>query len=84
MPIQNSLKFLQDMSKLGVDLVGVIKSGSSFLHIAINLAPIIKDLSCVIKDGKAALPEMKSLNLEEGLQLGEAAYQCIASIIQAI
>lgn len=78
MAIDNSVKFFADLSKLLVTGVQVVKLGKFW-----DLLPLLGEVKDVVVDAQGALPELKNLDAEEALQLGQAAYDCVASVVRA-
>lgn len=81
--VDNSVKFLGDLTKLGCNVVTLVKSGASVFSIIMDAGPLLSETKALVADGKLALPELKDLDTNEVLALGQAAYDCISAIVKA-
>lgn len=74
MAIPNTVKLFGDLKSLAVDITGIVKSGVSFSSIA-KVFALISDLSSVISDLPAAVPEMESMGEDDAASVTKLVYE---------
>lgn len=80
-----SLQFFLDIEKLGVDILNLMKKGSSLDMISeVSATMQIAIAIVVLKDAKNVLPELKDLSEGEACKVGKAAYRAIKAIVDAV
>lgn len=76
------IKLFDDVSALAIDILFLIK------HHGIGALPVILDgikkITAVIKDGKAALPEVKALDPQGVEQVLQSLYAHVQKIFEAV
>ncbi len=82
--IDKTLETFSDLSKLSVDVIAVIKSGGITFGSLPKILSMVSEISELMKDAPAALPELQDLDMNEAGQVGAAAFALVKSVIQAV
>lgn len=77
--IEQSLKAEADLGKVLIDLVVLAKGGISLGNLG-EVFKLFNDLNAIGKDAALVLPELKDLDVQEGLQLLNGAYAVFKDI----
>lgn len=81
--VEHSVKFFKELADVVIELIALVKSGIGFGSIG-KLVALAKDLGELVLEAKAALPELADVDREEMFVLGQAAYDCLRSIIKSV
>lgn len=83
--VENTLKFFADLGNTVVEVLNVAKAYKSGGLWAVmgKVGPLMAQVSIIVVDAKASLPELAELDAAEGLQVGAAAYSAIQKIVAA-
>lgn len=80
--VEHTTKFISVLSTMVVEAISISKNGVGFSALRKAMG-MIGEMKVMLSEAKGALPELKDLDKDEALQLGELAYKCIADIISA-
>lgn len=83
--IDNTLKFFADLGNTIVEVLELVKAYKSggLWSVMGKVGPLVAEVSVIVVDAKASLPELAALDAEEGLAVGAAAYSAIQKIVAA-
>lgn len=82
--IVKTLETFDDLGKLSVDLIAVFKGGGVRLGMLPTLLDMVTQISELIKDAPAALPELQELDAQEAAMIGGAAFSLVKKVIVAL
>lgn len=80
--LQNTVKFLNDVSDIVVEAVGLAKSGLGWSAYG-KVVALVGKVGELVLEAKASLPELADLDPKEAVELGAAAYAAVAKIVAA-
>lgn len=80
--IDKTLETIDDVGKLMIDVVALMRSGVSRASLG-RARAIVGDLCELASDAPAALPELADLDSDEAIRLGGAAYTLVKKILIA-
>ena len=81
--VDKTLEVIQDISGIVTASIAVAKSGVNLGSIPAFLK-IAQHAVELLKDAKAALPELKDIDGNEAAKIGEASYKLIREIVAAV
>lgn len=84
MSVDHSVQFISELGNVAVMGVRIAKSGFSWWDAVSKIMPLIKEIKVMVDEAKGAIPELKDLDTEETLQLGQAAFDCITKVVRSI
>lgn len=81
--IDHSKAVIADIADMAAKVIGIVKHLSIFKALS-ELKALEADVKDLIKQAPLALPELKTLDAAEGVEIAEAAYGLVQKIMQAL
>lgn len=80
--VEHTTKFLNGLSHMVVEAIGIAKNGVGFGAYR-QVMGLMGEMKSMLAEAKLSLPELKDLDGDDAVELGQVAYECVAAIVAA-
>lgn len=82
--IQNCVAVIDDLEKVCLDIVGVVKAGAGWFTVLSAVFKIAKDAQDIVARAPGLLPEVKDIDPAEAGVLTQKAYNLVLNVLKAV
>ncbi len=82
--IQNCVAVIDDLEKVCLDIVGVVKAGGGWFAVLGAVFTIANDAKDIVARAPALLPEVKDIDPTEAGVLTQKAYELVLNVLKAV